>query len=134
MTTDYIMRMIEEFGRGLARVLHLKDINQYENAMDELNNLTRKMVGFDLNQMKMFGLDGIKNFFDMNNYSSVEKVFYSAKALKEEALIFFDQGKLDEGKESAELSLGMFELLKDNGIKDVESLDEEINLIRNKIN
>ena len=96
MPTDYIMRQIEEFFRGLYHIHHLKHINQYENALDELNNLVLKMVGYDLNQIKMLGIDGIKNFFDPNNYSTVEKIFYSAKALKEESSILLKIDRIDE--------------------------------------
>ena len=52
MGTDYIMRMVEEFARVLARVLFFKEMKQYVNAMDELNNLSKMMSGLELKQIK----------------------------------------------------------------------------------
>ncbi len=118
----------------MARVLFFKEMKQYVNAMDELNCLSKMMTGFDLEQLKVLGVEGVKNFFELSNYSNIEKVFYSAKAMKEEAIINFEQGKVNEGMESLALSLGMFELIKDEGMKEYPGLEEEISFIKRKIN
>lgn len=134
MPTDYIMRMIEEFGRGLARVLHLKDINQYENALDELNNLTKKMVGFDLKQIKMFGIDGIKSMFDLTNSTNVKKIYYCIKLLKESALIYFEQNMMDEGKRDGLLAIELYDLIKDKELENYIDIEKDLDLIKDKIN
>jgi len=133
MGTDYIMRMVEEFARVLARVLFFKEMKQYVNAMDELNNLSKMMSGLELKQIKELGLDGVKHFFDLNNFSNVEKVFYTAKALKEEGWIYFEQGNIDEAMVSVAFALGMFEMIQEKGIKGIPGLDEEINVIRRRL-
>lgn len=134
MPTDYIMRMVEEFVRVMARVLFFKEMKQYVNAMDELDKLSKMMTGFDLEQIKALGINGVKNFFELSNYSNVEKVFYSAKALKEEAAICFEQGNVNEGMKSMAMALGLFEMIKNSGMKDYPGLEEEINFIKRKIN
>ena len=131
--TDYIMRIVEEFARVLARVLLFKEMKQYVNASDELNKLSKMITGFDLEQLKALGKEGIKSFFDLNNYSNLEKVFYSAKALKEEAIINFEQGRVDEGMECLAIALGIFEVIQEKG-KDIPGLAEEISFIKRNIN
>ena len=134
MPTDYIMRMVEEFVRVMARVLFYREMKQYVNAVDELDNLSKMMTGFDLEQIKVLGVDGVKSFFELSNYSNVEKIFYSAKALKEEANICFEQGKVDDGMQCMALALGLFELIENAGMKDYPGLEEEISFIKRKIN
>lgn len=135
MSTDYVMRMVEEFVRVLSRVLFFREMKQYTNAMDELDKLSKMMTGFSLEQFESLGLEGIKDFFSaaggLNNFSNVEKLFYSAKIVKEEAIIYFEQGKVDEGMVSLALALGMFEMIEG---KDIPGLAEEISFIRRNLN
>jgi len=134
MPTDYIMRMVDEFVRVMARVLFFREMKQYVNAMYELDNLSKMMTGFDLEQIKALGTGGVKSFFVLSNYANIEKVFYSAKALKEEAAICFEQGNTDEGMRSMAMALGLFELIKNSGMGDYPGLEEEINILKRRIN
>jgi hypothetical protein len=134
MPTYYLMRMVDEFVRVMARVLFFREMKQYVNAIDELDNLSKMMTGFDLGQIKELGIDGVKSFFELSNFSNVEKVFYSAKALKEEAAICFEQGNVDEGMKSMAMALGLFEMIKNSGLKDYPGLEEEISIIKRRVN
>jgi hypothetical protein len=128
------MRMVDEFVKVMARVLFFREMKQYVSAMDELDNLSKMMTGFDMNQIKELGIDGVKSFFELSNFSNVEKIFYSAKALKEEAAICFEQGNVDEGMKSMAMALGLFEMIKNSGLKDYPGLEEEISILRQRIN
>jgi hypothetical protein len=132
---DGSMRMIEDFVRVISKVMFFREMKQYVNAMGELENLNRSLTGFDLAQIKELGIEGLKNYFDLNNYSDIEKIFYSAKTIKEEAVINFERGKTDDGFQSVAFALGMFELIKKHDSKkEIHGLDEEISLIRSRIN
>ena len=132
---DSSMRMVEDFVRTIAKVLFFREMKQYVNAMSELENLNRSITGFELSQIKELGIDGLKNYFDMNNYSDIEKIFYSARTIKEEAIINFERGKSDDGFQSLAFALGMFELVKKHDSKkEIAGLDDEINMIRSRLN
>ncbi len=132
--SEYEIWMVEEFTKAMSRVLFFREMKQYVNAMDELQNFSKLISGFDLEEIKAFGIEGVKNLFEFNSYLNIEKVFYSAKALKEEAFVLFEQAKIDEGMKSIAFALGLFELIKSKGIKNIPGLDEEIGLIRNRLN
>jgi hypothetical protein len=134
MQRDFEMRFVEDFARALARIMFFKEMRQYGNAMDELEKLSTTMTGFNLEHIKALGIEGIKNFFNLNDYLNIEKVFYTAKTLKEEAIIYFEQGRIDEGMESIALALGFFELIKEKGAKNIPGFNSELRTIRNLIN
>jgi len=132
---DSSIRMVEDFVRVIARVLFFREMKQFVNAMSELDNLNKSITGFNLSQIKALGIDGLTNYFDMNNYSDIEKIYYSAKTMKEEAIVNFERGKSDDGFQSLAFALGMFELVKKHDSKkEIAGLDEEINIIRSRIN
>ncbi|MFI5145142.1 MAG: hypothetical protein ACHQJ4_06050 [Ignavibacteria bacterium] len=92
MPTDYLMRMVDEFVKVMARVLFFREMKQYLNAIDELNNLSKMMTGFDLGQIKELGIDGVKSFFELSNYTNVEKVFIQPKRLKKKRQYVLNRG------------------------------------------
>ena len=133
MKNDYIMRMIEEFFRALARVISNRQINNYPEAREGLDNLSKMITRLSVEQLKAVGAEGIKQFFNVTKPEDTEKVFCIAKIIKEDALIYEGEGNKEEAKKSYQSSLEFFELIKDINIEEHNEVLEEINYITNKI-
>ena len=133
MKNDYIMRMIEEFFRALARVISNRQINNYPEAREGLDNLSKMITRLSVEQLKAVGAEGIKQFFSLEKPEDTEKVFCIAKIIKEDALIYEGEGNNEEAKKSYQSSLEFFELIKDINIEEHNEILEEINYITNKI-
>ena len=128
------MKMIEQFGRVISKVLFLRETKQYNNAHAELDNVSRNVTGFSSTQLKALGPDGVKSVFDNSNFSNIEKVFYSAKIIMEEGFLFELEGKIDEGLDSYAFALVLFEYLKERGFSNDPDIEADIKFIKNKIN
>jgi hypothetical protein len=134
MERDYVMRMIEEFARVIAKVFFLRDTKQYQNAHTELDNVSRMITGFSSQQLKELGPDGVKNIFDYSNISNIEKVYYSARIVMEEAFLYELEGKIDESLQSYAFALVLFEYLKERGFSSDQEMEDDLKFIKNKIN
>jgi uncharacterized protein DUF6483 len=134
MERDYVMRMIEEFARIIAKVFFLRDTKQYQNAHTELDNVSRMITGFSSSQLKELGPDGVKSIFDYSNITNIEKVYYSARIVMEEAFLFELEGKIDESLESYAFALVLFEYLKERGFSSDQEMEDDLKFIKNKIN
>jgi hypothetical protein len=84
---DYIMKMIEDFVRTLAKVIMNREMKNHAEAKDELNGLSKMVTGFELEHLRSLGAEGIAYVFGMNKESEAEKIYCSARMLKEEGLI-----------------------------------------------
>ena len=113
MKNDYIMRMIEEFFRALARVISNRQINNYPEAREGLDNLSKMITRLSVEQLKAVGAEGIKQFFNVTKPEDTEKVFCIAKIIKEDALIYEGEGNTEEAKKSFKSSLEFFELIRE---------------------
>ena len=131
MSTDYIMRMIEEFFRILRNILMKRENGQYEMAREGLSNLSKMITGLGIDQLKSLGEDGVKYFFNLSKPEDIEKVFCAGKMFKEDALINEVEGKFDDMIRSYEFSLSMFEIIKDKNSEEKEEIQNEIINIKN---
>ena len=134
MERDFVMRMIEEFARVIAKVFFLRDTKQFQNAHEELDNVSRMITGFSSSQLKQLGPEGIKNIFDYSNIPNIEKVYYSARIVMEEAYLFELEGKIDASLESYAFALALYEYLKERGFSSDAGMDDDLNFIKSKIN
>jgi len=134
MERDFVMKMIEEFSRVIAKVFFLRDTKQYTNAHEELDNVSRIITGFSSNQLKQLGPEGIKNIFDYSNVPNIEKVYYSARIVMEEAYLFELEGKVDASLESYAFALALFEYLRERGFTNDPQMEDDLNFIKSKIN
>ena len=133
MQTDYIMRMIEEFFRALRGVIGKRQEKNYDLAREGLDNLSRMITGLNVEQIKTIGAENIMHFFNLSKPEDIEKIFCTAKILKEQGLIEEDEGNIEESKKSFGYSLNFFELIKDKKSEDQQEVLEEITQINNKI-
>ena len=130
MNKDYIMRMIEDFARIIARVVFLRADKNYYDAATELDGLSRLVTGFGLDHLRSLGPEGIAYVFGKDAESEGEKLYCSARIMKEDGLIFEAEGKTGESLQSFKLSKELFELAtgkdieeKDDALKEISELN-----------
>jgi hypothetical protein len=127
------MRMMEEFARVFAKVFFLRDTKQYAYAHMEVDNVSRMITGFTPNQLKALGPEGVRNVFDYKE-SNIEKIYYTARIVMEDAFLFELEGKIDESLENYAFALALFEHLKNRGFAGDNDMLNDISFIRKKIN
>ncbi len=127
---DYIMRLIEEFFKALARIIMKREKKDYTEASHELDGLSKLVTGFGLEHLKSLGADGIMYVFGNDPKTITEKMYYTAKMLREDGNILEAQGLTDDSLKSFALSKELFELVlrsdspeKDNTLKEIEELE-----------
>lgn len=130
---DYIMRMLEEFVRVLARIVLLKETKHYVDAKQELDSLSMLITGFGLKQVKSLGAEGVKYVLSLNKESEIEKIYCTARILKEDAMILELEGKTEESLKSFKLSLELFELVSDKEFDEKPDALKEIEFLKEKI-
>ncbi len=105
---DYIMRMIEEFGRVMARIALLKETENYTDAITELDDLSKLVTGFGMEHLMSLGADGIQYVFSQNKETEAEKIYCAARIIKEEGLILQAEGKIEESLKSFLITKELF--------------------------
>jgi hypothetical protein len=107
---DYIMRMLEEFIRVMAKIVLLKETKKYYDAGKELDSLSRLVTGFSTEHLVSLGSAGIKYVFSQNKESEAEKIYCSARIIKEEAMICEAEGKHEESLKRFQIAGELFKI------------------------
>jgi len=131
---DYVMRMIKELGRVLAKIALLKETENYTDANTELNGLSKLVTGFEVEQLLTLGADGIKYVFSKNKDTEAEKIYCAARIMKEEALILEAEGKPGESLECFTLAKELFKMASEFEFEEKNESLNEITELENKIN
>ena len=122
---DYIMRMIEDFIKAMAKIIMMREMKSYTDARVELDGLSKLVTGFGIEHLRSLGAAGIKYVFSQNKESEAEKIFCSAKILKEEGLILKSQGKTEDSLKSLEISKELFKMASEMDIPEkTEAMNE----------
>jgi hypothetical protein len=130
---DYIMRMIEEFFKILRNIIMKREQADYEMAREGLDNLSKMITGLSTEQLISLGPDGIKYFFNLDKAEDIEKIFCTAKILKEGALIDEAEGKIEDSRKAYGYALEFFEMIKDKDFNEQQEVKEEIIQINHKL-
>ena len=107
---DYIMRMLEEFVRVMAKIVLLKETKKYYDAGKELDALSRQVTGFGTEHLISLGAAGIKYVFSQNKESEAEKIYCSARIINEEAMIYEAEGKHEESLKRSLIAKELFKM------------------------
>ena len=128
---DYIMRMIEDFIKAMAKIIMMREMKSYSDARVELDGLSKLVTGSGVDHLRSLGATGMRYVFRQNEESEAEKIFCSAKILKEEGLILKSQGKTEDSLKSLEISKELFKMAsemdipeKTEAIKEFEELSK----------
>lgn len=133
MRKDYIMKMIEDFVRIIAKVILNRDMKNYDFAKDELNNLSMLVSGLGIEHLKSLGKDGIIYVFSKNSETETEKIYCSARILKEDGLIHEAEGNTEESLKSFRLSKELFELTSQKEFDEKQESLSELEFLKNKL-
>jgi hypothetical protein len=104
------MRMIEDFARIIARIVLFRENKKYVDAKFELGGLSKLVTGFETDQLKALGAEGIKYVFSKDKDTEAEKIYCSAKILKEEGLILEAEGNNEESLKSFRIAKELFKV------------------------
>ncbi len=119
---DYIMRMIEQLNKVLAKILSNKELKQYDNALVEIQTAGEIFLGFKWKMIKQLSDVDIISLLKIGGELNVGKAFVTASLLKEEADILELIGREDESWSSNLKAFSLFvEILM------VETTDDMIN-------
>ncbi len=126
------MKMIEDFVRTLAKIVMNREMKNYVVAKDELDSLSTLISGFGIGHLKSLGAEGIAYVLGMNKESEVEKIYCTARILKEDGMILEAEGNTEESLKSFKLSQWLFELLSDKDFDEKDESLKEIEILKNK--
>jgi hypothetical protein len=130
---DYIMKMIEDFVRALAKVVLSRQTQNYAEASGELDNLSRLVSGLGLEHLKSLGAKGIVYVFGMNKESETEKIFCSAKIMKEDGNMLEAEGKTENSLKSFRVAKELFEMVSVREFPEKDEALQELEFLKNKL-
>ena len=93
---DYILRIAERFGRELAILLHLRERNQFEEALIRIDDLYLNSLGLTIGFVNSISEEVLLTLISTLGTLDSEKCLWVAMLLKTEGDIYDDQGKNDE--------------------------------------
>lgn len=79
---DYIMRMIEDFIKAMAKIIMMREMKSYSDARVELDGLSKLVTGFGIEHLRSLGAAGIKMFFLKIKNQKLKKYFARQRSLK----------------------------------------------------
>jgi hypothetical protein len=127
---DYVMRMIKEFGRVLAKIVLLRETENYIDAKTELNGLSKLVTGFEIEQLLALGSEGIKYVFSKNKDSEAEKIYCAAKIIKEEAMLLEAENKHEDSLKCFSLAKELFKMASGMDFPEQEDAAKEFKEIK----
>ena len=131
---DYILRVAEDVGRALARVIYHKEIQDYQGALSLIDELCKQTVGMGSGYIHALSEEALLAMLTLLGILDIEKALIIAKLLKAEGDIYEDQGNADEAYGSYLKSLHLFLeiLLRDDNLHDLH-LSPEIEDLLGKL-
>lgn len=80
---DYIMRMIEQLARVLAKVFFNKQQGNYKEAVENIENAFNTLIGFNYKMISVMSIEDIISLLSMSKESASVKCIITAKLFKE---------------------------------------------------
>jgi tetratricopeptide (TPR) repeat protein len=131
---DYIMRMIEQLGIALARILKLKEAGKFDEAEIEISKTGKMFFGIDMNFIHNFSEEGIIELLKQSDSLDASKCIVLAELLKEEGEIYEIQKGLDKSYHSYLKSLRLYlEGLTLNAQYRTNEYSSKIAFLKNKL-
>lgn len=118
--TDYIMRMIGMLTTILARLFFLKRAKEFPQALMEIDNAEKSLLGVDRNLIRSLSPSQIMELWGSDQSLALPKRYVLGVLMKEEADILSLRG---EGEESAASAVISLDLLADTLLKSGNTLD-----------
>jgi hypothetical protein len=126
ITRDFFLRMIQQLAQALARVLKLSEVKQFDEALEEVQRTSKKMLGMDLRMLTSLSDEEFIRLMSLGERFDVEKCVVIAELLR----VVGDVNDLrgNEGERhhcyTTSLSLLIELLLRESGTLPKEYFDE----------
>jgi hypothetical protein len=106
---DYIMRIIEQMGKILAKVLLDKEEGKQEEAIKEIDNSFGTLIGIDALLLKTLSYENVAELFGISKDKSTAsmKCIIAAKLLREKSELLKDV-QAEESIENLHKALGLY--------------------------
>jgi len=124
---DYILRMSNLLGQGLARILFFREMKEYEKALTETDNCARTVLGLNIDLIERMPVAGLVDLLGSDPALLHSKLYVAGSLLKEKGEILEFQEIEDEGMSLYMKSLSLFmqgmpanEDLEEKGIRAVD--------------
>ena len=89
---DYIMRMIDEFGKFLTAIVGLKREGNFEEALDKVDGLYQGMLDLDPKILKAMSSDEVLDYLQNEKKYDNRYLKLIAELLYEEGQIYHESG------------------------------------------
>ena len=89
---DYIMRMIDEFGKFLTAIVGLKREGKFEDALDKVDGLYQGMLDLDPKVLKSLDKDEVLDYLQKEKEYTNQYLKLIAELLFEEGQIYHEIG------------------------------------------
>lgn len=124
---DYIMRMIEQLNKVLAKILFNKEVKQFENALGEIQTSGEKFLGVKWNIIEKLSEQDIISLLKIGGELNIGKTIVAASLFKEEADILETLGKEDESWKAYLKAFSLFvEILMVETTNDIMNKAKEV--------
>lgn len=105
---DYIMRMIEQLGQALIRIMKLKEAEKFDAAQIEINRAGKMLLGFDMALLRMLSDEEIIKLLKPVEDLDTGKCIVTAELLLEDGNICERQEQAETAGISLVKSLSLF--------------------------
>ncbi len=124
---DYLLGMMEELTSAVASVLGLRRENKHVEALKQLDDLLNKQFRLRSDLLRRLPPEQIIEFFRMGPGMEADELQQVARILEEEAAIYLETSKIDEGIRILMKSLHLYLYSDLNGAtRDLQVLPERI--------
>jgi tetratricopeptide (TPR) repeat protein len=97
---DYLMRMIEQFSVGIARIVFQIENRQFEQARQTMEQAFRSLVGLNANSIHTFSVKDLIAFMAPGGVPDLGKGIVLSDLLKEEGTLYFAQNEPEQAHRS----------------------------------
>lgn len=128
---DYILRLAERFGRALAIVLHLRQYNQYEEALIAIDDFFLRMTGLTTGLINGTSEEMLLGLLSPLGALDVEKCLWIIILLNEEGETYDALERPDDGyyRYVKSLNLALMLLLRGYDTRDIDLLAHAENMV-----
>ena len=105
---DYIMRLIEQLGVVIARIIYLKRNGQYDEAEAALSRAAQNLLGFDMALLRRLTDEGIAELLRRPDPSDVGQLLAAAELLREQGEIDAQRGGPDTDYDCNHKALSLY--------------------------
>ncbi|AJE52466.1 DUF6483 family protein [Paenibacillus polymyxa] len=124
---DYLLSMMEELTSAVASVLGLRRENKHVEALKQLDDLLNKQFRLRSDLLRRLPPEQIIELFRMGPGMEADELQQVARILEEEAVIYMETSRLDEGIRILMKSLHLYLYSDLNGAtRDLQVLPERI--------